>query len=83
MARIIVTDDDGTVISVLTDSDQEIGNLSRALNRTSIVDEIRSAVEKARRSEYRDENGDDTGEPPGAGEDVFERSMRAAYPERK
>lgn len=82
MAKIIVTTDDGEVITLLTDSDQEIGNLNKTLNRTAIVDEIRSAVERARRTESRDENGEDISEPPGAGEDVFERAMRAKYPER-
>lgn len=40
------------------------------------------AYEDPHNASEDDDEEDDTGEPPGAGEDVFERSMRARYPER-
>jgi len=55
MAKIIVTTDDGTVISSYADANDDIGNLNVHLQRAAFMNDIRVDVEMARTREGRSE----------------------------
>lgn len=57
MAKICVTDDEGTLINTFTDQDEEIGNLDRPMARSNLIAEIADAVRLARKDDKRDEQG--------------------------
>ena len=48
MAKISVTDDQGTLIEQFTDEGEEIGNLDRPMAKSSLINQIAHAVSRAR-----------------------------------
>ena len=63
MAKISVTDDQGTLIEQFTDEGEEIGNLDRPMAKSSLINQIAHAVSRARGDDGRNE----WGEPHGVG----------------
>lgn len=51
MARIVVATDAGDVIEVLSDLENEIGNLDKPIARAHLIEQIVRALKQAREAE--------------------------------
>ena len=58
MAKISITDDQGSLIEQFTDDAEEIGDITRAMARSCLMDEIARAVHLAHKADKRNEQGE-------------------------